>query len=167
MMTISGIARTAAELRSTNEFYQPHTSLRPVFFEVLYFVTIVSDCLCQSSGTRSLYLRHREGAQKKLLSVLPAIVGEVNVSEVDAGLAERSTQYGTDPPRAAAVLSTFVDGQIPTPSMVFAKAALGYVTLSHLETFGRMILPRGQVSGGCGRPTIAAAARWSERTPAQ
>ena len=31
----------------------------------------------------------------------------------------------------------------------------------------RLILPRGQVSGGCGRPTIAAAARWSERTPAQ
>ena len=110
-----------------------------VFFEVLYFVTIVSDCLCQSSGTRSLYLRHRKWAQKRLLSVLPAIIGEVNVSEVDAGLAERSTQYGTDPTRAAAVLSTFVDGQIPTPSMVFAKAALGYVTLSHLETFGRMI----------------------------
>ena len=73
-----------------------------VFLEVLYFVTIVSDCLCQSSGTRSLYLRHREGAQKRLFSVLPAIVGEVNVSEVDAGLAERSTQYGTDPTRAAA-----------------------------------------------------------------
>ena len=110
-----------------------------VFFEVLYFVTIVSDGLCQHSGMRSLYLRHREGAQKRLFSLLAAIVGEENLSEVDANLAERSTQYGTDRSHAAAVLSTFVDGQMPTPSMVFAKAALGYVMLSHFETFGRMI----------------------------
>ena len=110
-----------------------------VFFEVLYFVTIVSDELCQCSGTRSLYLRHREGAQKRLFSVLAPIVGEENLSDVDASLAERSTQYGTDRVRAAVVLSTFVDGQMPTPSTVFAKAALGYVVLSHFETFGRMI----------------------------
>ena len=32
---------------------------------------------------------------------------------------------------------------------------------------GRRSISPGQVSGGCGRPTIAAAARWSERTPAQ
>ena len=111
-----------------------------VFFEVLYFVTIVSDGLCQLSGTKSLYLQHREGAQKRLLSVLAAIVGEENVSEVDASLAERSTQYGSlSGARAAAVLETFVDGQMPTPPVVFAKAALGYVMLSHLETFERMI----------------------------
>ena len=77
-----------------------------------------------------------ERGHKKSALRVASHVGEVNVSEVDAGLAERSTQYGTDPPRAAAVLSTFVYGQIPTPSMVFAKAALGYVTLSHLEILG-------------------------------